>query len=108
MFSALQYFFLHYESRMFLYWQLLVYLISTKTRELRKGELRQEIPEWNLILKRKAERNFHGNILENHFTRLKLLLKFKIFDRANLSGFVTWEFTTKEDLGSQNKYFYLT
>ena len=34
-------------------------------------------------------------------------LKFTFVERANLSGFVTWKFTTKKDLNPQKQVFFL-
>ena len=69
----------------------------------------------NLNLRRKAACKLCGNFLENHFRHLKLYsnwlevvaiwppsekqkIEVHTFDRATLSGFSTWEFTTKGDL----------
>ena len=82
----------------------------------------------NLILRRKADRNFRDNLLKKHFRQLKFYsnppswlaevvviwvpfeiqkAEVHIFERVNLSGFATWEFAAKEDLNPENRYFYL-
>ena len=80
----------------------------------------------NLNLRKKADCNFHGNFLKNHFRHLKLYsnppswlakslchmgtfwkIEAHIFERANLSGFVTWKFTAKEDLNPWKQVFLL-
>ena len=82
----------------------------------------------NLDLRRKADRDFCNNLLENHFRHLKLYsdpqvdlqelvviwtsferqkVEVHVFDRANLSGLTTCQFTTKEDLNLQKQLFLL-
>ena len=81
----------------------------------------------NLNFKKKADRNFRGNFLKNHFRHLKLYsnlphadwpevvaiqapferqkIEVHIVERANLSGFGTWKFTAKEDFNPQKQVF---
>ena len=79
----------------------------------------------NLNLRKKADLNFRGKFLKNHFRHLKLysnppswlarsrchmgtFWKTKdISERANLSGFGTWNFTAKEDLNPPKQVFVL-
>ena len=82
----------------------------------------------NYILRRKADHKFCGNFLENHFRHLKSYsntpnwlgksrfhmgtfwkkkVEVYIFDRTNLSGFATWEFTTKKYLNPLKQIFLL-
>ena len=82
----------------------------------------------NLNLKRKAVRNFRGNLLKSHFRHLnsysnlrswltrgrwhmsnfsKTKVEVHIFEMANFSGFATWEFTAKGDLNPWKQVFLL-
>ena len=80
-----------------------------------------------LIQEKKADHNFCGNFFKNHFRHLKFCIEIPqtdwpevvviwapferqkievhIFERANLSGFATWKFTTKEDLNPRKQVF---
>ena len=76
----------------------------------------------NLNLQRKTDRNFGANLLGNKFRHLKLYsnatswltrsrceqkVEVHIFDRANLSVFATWKFTTKKNLNLRKQVFLL-
>ena len=73
----------------------------------------------NLNLRKKADRNFRRSLLKNRFRHLNYIqmpladwleaaaiwapfergkIEVHIFERANLSGLGTWNFTAKEDL----------
>ena len=81
-----------------------------------------------LNLRKKADRNFRCNFLKNRFRHLKLIqipladwlevvviwalferrkIEVYIFERANLSGFGTWNFTANEDLNRRKQVFIL-
>ena len=82
-----------------------------------------------LLLRRKSNRNFRGNFLKKHFQAPKILLKSPkligqkslsyerlferqktevyIFEMANLSGFATYEFNSKEDLNPRKQVLLL-
>ena len=80
----------------------------------------------NRNLRKKADRNFRGTFLKNHFRRLNCIqipqadwpgvvvicapferqkIEVHIFETANLSGFGTWKFIAKEDLNRQKQVF---
>ena len=76
----------------------------------------------NLNLRKKADRNFGRIFLKNHFRHLKLYwlevaviwaplerrkIEVQIFERTNLPGFGTWNFTAKENLNRRKQVFLL-
>ena len=81
----------------------------------------------NLNLRKKPNRNFRGTFLEKRFRHLKLYsnppdwpglviiwtpfeiqkIEVHLFEKANLSGFCTWNFTTKEDLNRRKQVLLL-
>ena len=81
----------------------------------------------NLNLRKKADRNFRGTFLKNRFRHQSLIqipradwpgvvvistlferqkIEVHIFERANLSDFVTWKFSAKENLNRQKQVFF--
>ena len=81
----------------------------------------------NLNLRKKADRNFRGFLLKNRFSHQNFIhitqadwpgvvviwtpferqkIEVHIFERANLSGFVTWKFSAKENLNRQKQVFF--